>query len=816
MVEQWSTGAEVRQAAEFRHEPGRRATLILAGTCLQAITEDGRTLFRLGDLVVTRVLHVAEIVRGAVALVLVREREVVLLDLNQGTRLWSYTAPEGTLLSGPGSSKLMAYGDGLCWLVAPGYAETISCFDIDASGAVRLRWERDFAGRYDRGFGPVLIVDDITGSGRDQLLISTRTGSAYGDEERTEGHDVPTEKVVLGRADGHLYQAVIDLRDGSTVTDVAYRPDPGDYPCARPYGLLQVVASGDDRYVVQVSCQVEEYYAVTRADGHHLERAWGEFVEKDAPIDEQELRPQISSVVPGPDPRLIVGHFDGTEWRTLVRSVATGEIIESLPGHYYWGTLQMPDGAALAIVSPAGRRRLDGTEGLRTFRLDGSGRLSTIRSLAPVTCDEGELPPDVSFHAARRSLLPLARADGTVGLLTADGDRLVWWDPAADECVELGRVGVVAGYPGLDGAVLLVGQDSTVYRVDRDLSLSAGLHPVGRRPHAVAAVAGPSAWLISSRGDGTSQARSGTACYELAGRPGALAVDGAALLVATIVDAAGSVRVWRSGPSGFALLGEIISDGAPDHALFIDDPWRVVVSEHTGVHTAAVGCYQLDGTPVWRDERWGAHPNFPLAAVDRQGRRLVSYDDHGVLLLRDGHTGVELARRDWTAAYTTPAIVDVDGEQLLLRLGGVHGVEAVDLELRERWRLTTELMRYYPGEAAVAYTAGGPVIGSCGRDGVLDLLDVRTGAVTASTEVGAVAGRPPVVAMALAPDRDPSFVVGTADGRLVTVDPNNGAARPWPLVFEAAVEYLAVAETSDGFCELVVGTSDGMLHRVAC
>lgn len=819
VVETWPTGAEVRQVSEFRLASGEPAALVVAGSALHALTWDGRTVFHDACRGVTKVLHVAEVGGAPLALVLSREDRVDVVDLRSGRSGWEYHAPEGTRLSGPGSSRLFHDGAALCWFVAPAYGEAVSCYEIDSVDTVRLRWLRDFGGRYDRGFGPAMIVADALRSGRPQLVISSRTGSNYGADDGSAA--VPTEQVVLGRADGHLYQAVLDLDDGEVRCEVAYRPDPGDYPCARPYGLLQVADAGNgERLIVQVSCQVEEFYSVTRV-GTSMARAWGEFVEKDWPIDDQELRPQLTSLVErrDSDPVLVVGHFDSSTWRTLVRSASTGATVSTLDGYYFWGTVRSSDGP-VAVVSPATSRRLTGAEGLAALRLDGSQRRSPVRGLRPLTCSADELPPEVTFHAERHSLLTLVR-DGVVGVLANDHGRVVWWAPADDRTVEVADVDATEGYPGLDDAVVIVAAGA-LYRITPDLEVTGPVQPSGRRPEVLAATVAGEPWLVSSAAGGSCELRAVGQLWTVDGTAAALTTDSAGSgLLATIADAT-RVLLWRWSNGQPALIAEITPAGTPTDVRFIRAD-RMLVTERTGVHTAAAAVYDVSGALVWRDAEHGAHPNLPLAAAAADGRWLVAYDDHGVLLLRDADTGELLAERDWTAAYTTPVLLSAPrGGDALLRVGGVHGMERVDLDLtaqpderlHERWRNTAALWRYFPGEAAVARVGAALLVGAVSPTGEVDILDAADGRIVHTLPIGAVAVRPPIVAMDVDGDGSEEFVLGTGDGGLVTIWPDRGTTRPWPLSFDAAVEYLAVAADAAGLAELLAGTADGVVHRV--
>ncbi|MBB5791168.1 PQQ-binding-like beta-propeller repeat protein [Jiangella mangrovi] len=786
VVGRWATGADVRQVAEFDS-----GVLVLAGATLQAWSWDGTLLWSDGTSAATRVLHVV----GDTALVLSGERVVRRVSLRTGASTWQGVAPDGTNLSGPGSSKVADVGGRVLWFTAPTYATAVTCRELLPGGSVETRWVRDFGGHYDTGFGPVMVVDDVLGSGEPQLLLSTRTGSGYG----TSDDDVSSERLVLGREDGRLLQVVLSIDDGSTVTEVAYRPDPGDYPCARPYGLLRVASAPDgERIVVMVSCQVEEYYAVTRVRDGELSRAWGRFVEKDWPHDAQELRPQVSSVVPrhGSNPWLVTGHHDGATWTTVVDDAVTGERLRSLPGHYFWGAA-----GTLAIVSPATARALTGREPTLAVRLDDLDAVVASHEGQPVVCGADELPADVSFHAERRSLVGLA---GGVVTRQPDGTA-VWWSPATGSTTPLGVPDVVGAYSGVGGAVVLLDAEGALHRIGADLSLGGVVRPGGRRAQALVVTDGDRPLVLldgerSSRAVGLDGSE-----VALPGRVVAAAREpsGAAVVACLMDDGVRCV-----GLGGGEARAVVPARGRPTHAVLFDEARLLLVAARTGVHTATIGVFRVvDGSPLWTDPDQGPHPNTPAVAQDADGRWLVAYDDHGQLTVRDGLTGEVLAKDDWTAAYTTP--MRVESPPGWLRVGGIHGIDAVDEAGAVRWRHGAPLWTYFPGEAALA----GAVLGCVTRDGRLDAFSVADGRVLWSAELGAVAQRPPLVAVSLASGEGLSFVAGTADGSLVAFSAGSGERRDWSVSFGVAVETLVVC--SFGGPRLLAGTADGVVHAVA-
>ncbi|WP_116948921.1 outer membrane protein assembly factor BamB family protein [Jiangella endophytica] len=786
VVRRWATGADVRQVAEFTGPDGAPCVLVLAGATLQAWRWDGTRLWSDATSAATRVLHV----RGDTGLVLSGERLVRRLDLRTGAETWRDETPDGTNLSGPGSSKLALVGGRRLWFTAPAYATAVTCRELLPGGAVETRWVHDFGGHYDAGFGPVLVVADVLGLGAPQLLLSTRTGSGYG-----TGDDVSSERLVLGREDGRLLQLVLSVPTGATLAETAYRPDPGDYPCARPYGLLTTAPAPGGRIVVMVSCQVEEYYAVTRVRDGALSRAWGRFVEKDWPHDEQELRPQVTSVVerPGENPWLVTGHHDGTTWTTVIDDAVTGARVAALPGHYLWGVT-----GALAVVSPATSRPLTGREPTLAVRLADLGVVATHPG-HPVVCGDDELPAEVSFHAERRSLVSLGG-----GLLTRlPSGEAAWWDPASGASASLGVSDVAGAFPGIDGAVVLVGGDGALRRVGADHAVAVGaVRPAGRRAAAFAVAHGAEPVVLLDGPRESLAIRADDTELPLPGRAVAAAREPSGAVVVACLEDDGVV-CWRlrydSGGGDSERAGRVVTRGKPTHAVFLDEAGLLLVAERTGVHTAAVGVYRLDGTPLWQDLAQGPHPNLPAVARTPAGRWLAAYDDHGQLTVRDAHSGEVLAKDDWTAAYTTP--VRIEEPPGWLRVGGIHGVDAVDEQGRVRWRHGAPLWTYFPGEAALA----GSVVGCMTRGGRLDAFDVADGRVVWRVELGPVAARPPLVALGSA-----TFVAGTAAGSLIAVDVASGAAGELLAGLGAAVETLL----ADG-SRLLAGTADGVVREVA-
>jgi hypothetical protein len=431
----FSTGADVRFVSGLLPGDGPDL-LVLTGSLLQALAHDGTVCWRALDVPVTTVLAISDDRDGGAAvLALSGERRVLALDATDGRVTWEWTAPDGSNLSASGSTRLVRDGDRDLWLCFPTYSTTGHCFDLSTPRQPRELWSCDLQGRIDAGFGPVVVVGDVLGAGSDQVVLSSRLGSAYGGDD---SDDVPSDQLVVGREDGKLCQLVLDLHSGTILSQVAYRPDPGPYPCARPYGLLQVapLGPGASPDIVLASCQVEEYVSVTSSEGG-LARRWGWFVERDWPTDLQELRPQVTSLadVRGDGrPLLVVGHWDGGSWTTLLidpmRGMDDGPLLR-LPGRYFWGCADLDgDGVAELIVSTEARRIPAPSTALEVVDARTLEVIDSVAGIGLVTSGDSELPRQIAFHALRRSPVVLDGPDGRAGLVLTDGRDTVWWSPS--------------------------------------------------------------------------------------------------------------------------------------------------------------------------------------------------------------------------------------------------------------------------------------------------------------------------------------------------------------------------------------------------
>ncbi|WP_283137106.1 PQQ-binding-like beta-propeller repeat protein [Rhizohabitans arisaemae] len=439
-VETWSldTGGDVLFARTVRIR-GDDALLVQAGGTLATTRWDGTPIWRADTLGVTRVLHAGRFGTPGSwqALVTTDERTVALLDLDTGTISWTWRTEAQANLTGPGGSKVFGNPGALRWVCFPTYSTRGRCVEFSDPDRPGVLWDVDYGDAYDSGFGPTLVVADLTGGGQPEILLSSRCGTGYPRDD--------TEALVLGRDDGHLYQAIVDTDTGAVRRTARYRPDPGDYPCARPYGLLQAVAldEGSQLGAVLVSCQVEEFVSVTAHSGGELRRAWGHFVEKDWPLDHRELRPQITSIadLQGTGrPELVVGLWQDEQWHTLVLDLSTGpasgDLVSgaraALPGRYFWGCHDLNgDGRPELVVSREPARRTASRSVLEIVDGTTLETLATLDDAALLLSGDSPLPEHVNFHAERRSAVEVRDSAGSPGLLVRRDDGVHLWNGRA-------------------------------------------------------------------------------------------------------------------------------------------------------------------------------------------------------------------------------------------------------------------------------------------------------------------------------------------------------------------------------------------------
>lgn len=784
------TGAHVRHVRRCAVR-GRDQLLLHLGSIVRAVGLDGDQVWSRTDLGVSRVVGYTE---AANALVVVSRRCVlVVLDAGTGETVWEFTTPESRDLTGVGSVRVVESGGRAVLLISPNYSTVVTCAELSDPGGVTIRWQHEFGTSIDAGFGPVLVVADALGLGYPQVVASSRVGASYDEDDG----DVPTERLVLGRTDGQLYQVVLDLDDGTVLADVAYRPDSGPYPCARPYGLFEVIDGSD---VVLVSCQVEEYVSVTSAPD--LARRWGWFVERDWPVDEQELRPQSSSVAIVTDdgrPRLVVGHWDGATWSTLVLDVlgpAASGATTRIDGRYFWGTADLDgDGIAELIVSPEPHRRPAGTGTVEIVDARTGLATASMHDVRLVTTDDDELPAHRTFHAERRAAVVL---HDDIVLVDTNGTTLLW---NGERTRELWPKPVVR-VDDRGGHVCLTDADGVVAPLDEDLAAIGTVFPGGRTPAVLLWSPGAPQVVVDTAGGFLEGWTDEPAlAWRVPGDRGGLHIDAAGtpwLVAARSTGDGATVTAYRLEHGHPQVEWSVDVADRVEHVLAFGDDFTVFVGLRVAPHTTRAVMLAADGTELWHDPAKSAWASDPLA-FRRDVRELVAYDDHGVLVVRDARSGELLHTDDWTAAYTTP----IDLGDGMLRADGSHGAQGVAADGTRTWRANYDVFALHPGNSSVLISDERALLAAPRRDGVLDVLDAGTGTLVSSTTVGPQAERRPTIGLA------DTVLVGLASGILAAYTSTGDVA--WTYDLGSAVESLAAVRHQERVV-LAAGTADGRVR----
>jgi hypothetical protein len=842
MTSRWAlaTGGEVH-AAHVLDVDGEPWIVALAGTVLQAADGTGRRRWSLPRRVVTRIIALGDLMGTGGAQVLVRgtQRELALLDARTGTPTWGWSSADGTFVNEAGAVLLLPLARGHRLLVAPIYGTSIEAFDLVGPASPRHVWTLD--GAWDAGFGPSLIAADMDGTGVARLVLSSRRGVV----DRTRQGRHTTAETVLGKRHGMLYQAVVDVADGTILRDVAWAPNPRGHRCARPYGLLTAVPfePGGRPGIVMGCCQVEEYLAVTRQqpDGS-LTRGWSRFVEKDWPRDRQELRVHPDSVrdLRGEGrPELVSSLWDGRRWRTSVQDLATGRdrAGDRLEDRVLWGALERAEGTTCLVVGEARQRPVGGPSVLEL--VDGASLEVIDRRPGAEVLIGGpdRLPNHVAYMAHRRGLVRFHSADGEAAVIRSRRGALeAWWpDAAGDVHTErIGGAGDIAVH-GAPGWALVTSRSGYVRRLGppfgeahprRGIRTAGRVSPIvaTRAPHGVAVgveLPGSRTELRGRAGDDASSRVMRLAGGQLSLR---LADDGS-VLARALTHGVVAPQVLRITSGGGSVLVEVTLDAPLDRPLQWMADGSMLLTLRTGTHTLATELREADGRLRWRLDA-GAYLHAPAAAVV-DGTPLVVLDDHGVLhlvdasaVIRDGSLPRPVVRwtRDWTAAYSQPIIGPFlgDGRAAILRANGIHGAELLDLGGRRRWRTEAPLWRYATGDAVVARGRGGWTLVAGRRDGRLDGIDVRDGRVAWSTPVTDALDEVALAVADLDGDGEDSVLVGLPDGRLMALDdPGRAPSIRWMWRMGAGVATIRAVRSRDDAAQpvtLVIATVDGRVR----
>lgn len=727
--EVWSiaTGGEVSFARDVKVD-GNDAVLVQVGSNLELIRWTGESIWRKLKLGVGLVMHVDDFDGDGQQEVLVKTdaRTVALIDLSTGRELWSWQSDSSTFISGRAFYKTSS---GIRFISFPSYSLNGYCFDFSGDCEnPKLLWKKNYSGKYASGYGPSIVLKDMDGDGKLDIVLSGKHPS--------------------------VYQAVIDVDTGVIKFDVHYDVD----GWGRPYGLLQAGNLNSDGKpdVVMVCCQVEEYIAVARnVGGAKLEKIWGKFIEKDWPKDEKELRPQVTSLADVQDNgkvELIVGVWEDGMWRTLIIDPLKGYSAQRgcLEGYYFWGCYDLNgDDVPEIIVSTEGKRQP--ARFTRLLALDGKTfqPVAALEKAAIFVSTDSPLPHDTYFMALRRNPVFVNAADGTCGILVRKFDSrkeigTFLWGGKAGTPVGT-RLVAEAGFKRVDiheNSVLLSDNLGRIQRFD------ANLNPIGKLLATTGRTSRPLVWAVGGKHQLVLDVAGGTILggvpnFEQNGK-----LDGkwqvAGSMPALHIDALGKSRVAAAdfsdsdNPAALIYSGPVTSAKKPlriplSHPVYAgvgglvpygDTEFRLLVIMQTGVHTMALASYDAEGKLLWMDKKSGAYPKKPAAAdINGDGIFEVLADDHGVFRIYDDAGAVVATNNGWPPAYTLPIVgpFGPEGETLTLRASGIDGIAMVDGAAKVTWQIVHGPPDFEPQHMRWRYYRSLAAVGDVGGDGKLML-----------------------------------------------------------------------------------------------
>ena len=793
-----STGGEVGFV-----RAGGDKVLAQVGTSLQLTNSTGKTIWRDSKLGVGQVLRVDDFDLDGRLEVMVRTdaRTVVLLDVLTGRKLWSWQCDPSTNILGSAFYKTPT---GTRFITFPSYSLNGYCFDFSGSRtSPKLLWQKNYEGKYGEGYGPSIVLKDMDGDGKTDIVLSGKVPS--------------------------VYHAVLDIDTGEIKTDLHYDLD----GWGRPYGLLKAVdLTGDGKpEIVMISCQVEEYIGVVRnVEGKGLEKIWAKFIEKDWPTDEKELRPQVTSLADltgSGKIELVVGVWEDRKWHTLVIDPLKDFSAQrgSLEGLYFWGNHDLTgDGIPEIIVSKEINRRPARITTLQA--LDGKTLkpVATLENASIFGSGDSPLPDDTAFMALRNNPVFI---DGGILVHRFQGGKetgvFLWGGKT------LRRV-AGAGFVRADvhgDQLFLTDATGDVQRFDRNL------RPIGKKLAMQGRTCQPLVWSVGGKRElvfnsaggkvvgGVPNLKTGKldARWEVKGTMPALHIDAAGTGRLSVADMSDSDKPAAVVYERSALNKpiRIPLDYPPYLGLTpFGRDFRLLVNLQTGVHTMALACYDAGGQLIWQDKGQGAHPRVPGAAdLDGDGKDEVVADDHGVLKVYDSAGAVIGNDPGWPPAYTIPILGDFDGGRNILRASGIRGTSLIDKTGHEKWKTGGDIWRYYKSLGAVGdvYGDGRLMLGALAEDGMFECIDTGNGNILWSLKIGEPSDNSIAAGDVDGNGRD-EFLIGMSDGRLICIARQDGKGKVlWEKEFDAGVANPIIADIDgDDLAEIVLSTSDGLLR----
>lgn len=775
---------------------------------------------------------------------------LVLYDGATGQPLWSWTPPAGAYSV---RFQTIESPRGLRLFLFPAFSTLGVCFDFrGAPDEPRVLWQHDYAGRYESGYGPNLVLADMDQDGAPELVIASKPA----------------------------YAGVLDIDTGKVKFDLKYevldplhfgRPD--GPRIGRPYGLLHAADIDGDGFpdLIMVGTHVEEYIAVLRNErGRGLSPAWTLFVEKDFPEDHRRLVAKPTSLmdVNGDGrPELVLGLYNLTgdqRWRTVVFDPLTGHEapLAVLPDRQFWGCYDVDgDGAPEIIVSPTGPGRFDLADTLEAVRGRDYTVIAALEAAQPstrytsISWMNRPLGRNVQYYGALD--MPLFLDDGAdSGLVVrrtrADDPEQVWQvrghanrlEPLAADAFQLEWM-LTVGADRLQGACreappALVGGVGDVPAAHSALVCS--VH--GRRE------------LVLSLSDGTviggtpDLTRSGQfkESWRLRGTMPAIWMDPQGGRLVFVADPQTNlITVCRpDGQRGACPVEARIEPGLPfnrNHMLvgvyprgeagmipFGGERWRLFVPLRLGENQLGGALYDHAGTLLWQDDEVGPMPRLAAVAdLDGDGREEIVVDNHGMQYVYDLAGQRRMIAHNWGAtipgrgdgcAHAQPVIgrYGPDREWRIVMTPGFSAIETLDAAGE---RLALQSMEHYNAFSPRAGAVGRVepphtwALGVVSALGVFHCVDTETCRDRWTLDLHCPRSAPVGVCAAdLDGDGGDEFLAGLPDGRLLAIADRGGqGVILWTVQLDAAVTDCIVADVrGDGQPVLIVETDDGYVR----